>query len=258
MEITTIKTQNRSTKHVAVNALAIVGFIVLVLIGMGLAVYAARFVPTAANRIGAAAVYLSTVFTGNDDKDPDLQVVDPGTSISFGDDTASSTPATSTPDTTTTTTTTVPATTAGTQTTTTTTVGGGQVSTAPLYGQADLAIENMTVGYCTSNSPDSFVRSSSVPNGEYGGISFTTINRGTNISGRYEFKAVLPTSPSLTYTSPSQQSLRPGEHIDSKLCFTRPRDGDDRKISIELDSEHDVNESNENNNSDSATINIKN
>ena len=100
METTTIRTTSGGGRQAALNALAIVGFIVLVIIGMALAVYAARFVPTAISNIGSAAVYLSSqVFPAGEDTD--LVVVPPTETVPFGDEptVATSTP-TTTPETT--------------------------------------------------------------------------------------------------------------------------------------------------------------
>jgi hypothetical protein len=63
MEITTTTTTRNPARHAAINGLAIVGFIALLVAGIALAIYSARFLPKTASRIGAAAVSLSSVFT---------------------------------------------------------------------------------------------------------------------------------------------------------------------------------------------------
>lgn len=246
---TTIKrTPNRQA---ALTGLAVVGFITLIILGIMLAIYTARFVPVAASRVGSAAVYLSHVFSPA--KDTDLQVVpqipfDVATSTATSTVAASTTPAVV-----------IPAhpvtTTPGTPTQTTYPAGGTQ-TTAPLYGKPDLQVTITQTGYLTTNNTNSFVSSKTVPNNERGAVKFTVTNMGTNVSGTWDFEAVLPTTSSYTFQSDTQESLRPGEKIDYVLGFDSARNGD-REITVTIDPDHHVSESNESNNEDSATVTIK-
>jgi len=253
METTTIRTTTGTTRRAAVNGLAVVGFIVLIIIGMALAVYAASYVPTAVSRIGAAAVFFSSAFQPADG-DTDLVVVPPAETVPFGDDVpaATSTPATTTPAIETPTT---PA--PVTPRAPVTTVVQVPGTPAPLFGLPDLTVENVTTGYLTSSDTDSFVRSNEVPEGERGAVKFSVFNRGTNVSGRFEFEAELPTDRAYTYNSSSQQSLNPGERIDYVLGFNKTKEGNNRTITITVDPDRDVKESNEGNNTRSATIDIE-
>lgn len=254
METTTIKTTTSTgPRRAAVNALAIVGFIVLVLIGMALAVYAARFIPTAISNVGSAAVYLSSQLFPADEEEG-LVVVDEPETVPFGEDaTATSTP------------TTTPATptTGGTVTnprpgTPTTVVVPVQVpASTNYYGLPDLVIESVQTGYLTSSNTSSFRASDDVPDGERGGVKFTIANRGTNVSGRFDFEVELPTTRSYTYNSRTQQTLRPGERIEYVLGFDQTREGDNRTITIEVDPDDDIDESNERNNERSVTVDIE-
>lgn len=254
METTTIRTTTRSgSRQAAVNALAIVGFIVLIIIGMALAIYAATFVPAALSRVGSAAVYLSSQVFPSDEGDTDLVVVPPTETVPFGDDAEV---ATSTP-------TTTPAT-GGTVTTNprpgtpTTTVIPVQVpASTNYYGLPDLVIENVQTGYLSSSNTSSFRASSRVPDGERGAVKFTIANRGTNVSGRFDFEVELPTTRGYTYSSRTQQSLRPGERIEYVMGFDQTREGNNRRIEITVDQDDDVRESNENNNDRSVTIDIE-
>lgn len=252
METTTIRTTNGTGRRAAVNGLAIVGFIVLVIIGMALAVYAARFVPKAVSNIGSAAVYLSSqVFT--EEGDTDLVVVPATETVPFGDDVVIAT----TTATTTVATPTAPVTNPrpGTQTTVVTTVTG--TAPANYSGLPDLVIENVTTGYLNSADTSTFRSSNEVPDGKRGAVKFTIANRGTNISERFDFEVELPTSRSYTYKSKSQQTLRPGERIEYVLGFDQAREGNDRTITITVDAGRDINESNENNNDRSVTVDIE-
>ncbi len=258
METTTIRTETRpGSRTAAVNALAVVGFIVLIIMGMMLAIYAATFVPAALSRVGSAAVYLSSQVFPSDEGDTDLVVVPPTETVPFGDDpviVATST-ATSTA--------TTPAT-GGTVTTNprpgtpTTTVIPVQVpASVNYYGLPDLVIENIQTGYLSSSNTSSFRASSRVPDGERGAFKFTIVNRGTNVSGRFDFEVELPTTRGYTYNSRTQQSLRPGERIEFVMGFDQAREGDNRRIEISVDPDDDINESNEGNNDRSVTIDIE-
>lgn len=251
METTTIRTTSGTGRRAAVNGLAIVGFIVLIIIGMALAVYAARFVPTAVSNIGSAAVYLSSQVFPNEGE-ADLVVVPPTETVPFGDDVVV---ATTTATTTTTVTPTAPVNPQpGTPVTTVVQVGTGP---ANYFGLPDLVVESVTTGYLNSADTSTFRSSNEVPDGKRGAVKFTIANRGTNISERFDFEVELPTSRSYTYTSKSQQTLRPGERIEYVLGFDQTREGNDRTITITVDADDDINESNERNNSRSVTVDIE-
>lgn len=240
---------NPSNREAAVTGLAVVGFIALVAAGMWLAVYSARYMPTIATRIGAAAVSLGSVF--GSDNTPSLSVIPTAsTTIPFGNGT--STAATTTPA--------APSTpvshpsnpSAGTKTSTTTATGG----TGYLYGQPDLIVTINAVGYLTSSSTDSFVAATTIPHGMTPAVRFTVKNVGTNVAGSWRFSASLPTTSNPIYQSIPQQSLNPGDYIDFTLGFTQPTAGSNETISVTADYDHSVGESNENNNSTTASITI--
>lgn len=251
METTTIRTTNGTGRRAAVNGLAIVGFIVLVIIGMALAVYAARFVPKAVSNIGSAAVYLSSQVFSNEG-DTDLVVVPPTETVPFGDDVVVATTTAATTTTAVTPTTPV-APRPGTPVTTVVQVG---TTPANYYGLPDLVVESVTTGYLTSADTSTFRSSNEVPDGKRGAVKFTIANRGTNISPRFDFEVELPTSRSYTYKSRSQQTLRPGERIEYVLGFDQTREGNDRTITITVDADRDIEESYESNNDRSVTVDI--
>lgn len=237
-----------SAREAAIKSLAVVGFIALVGAGIWLAIYSTRFVPAAVDRIGAAAVYLGSVFTR--DNDPGLTVVptpSATTTIPFGN--ATSTAATSTKPT-------GGTPTAGSQTSTTVQITGTIGAPTNLYGLPDLSVRITAVGYLTTSSADSFVESSSVPRGERPAVKFTVTNFGTNRAGAWRFEAELPTRRSFTYRSPSQQSLNPGESIEYTLGFDQPDRGADQEILIRLDQDGAVEESNEGNNRATASVDV--
>ena len=242
-----------SVRQTAINGLAIVGFIALVVAGIWLAVYSTRFVPAVVNRIGSAAVYLGSVFSPA--PEPAISVVSTpvaSTTLSFDTETA---PLASTTTTTTTSSPKPAATAAGVKTNGTYSIGTVPATVTP-YGLSDLAITISAVGYLTTASTDSFVTSSTVPDNERPAIKFTIKNIGTNWSGTWRFDASVPTRTSYVFKSEPQQSLAPGDSIDYTLGFDRAKTGSDQPISITVDFSHAVPESNENNNNITASFNI--
>lgn len=265
METTTIKTTSGTSA--ATKALAVVGFIVLVLLGMALAVYAARFIPELASRLGSAAVYVSSEFEGNNGEDPNLVVVPPTDSIPFGEGAATTSPTTTAP-------------VAVVPPTPSTPVpptypsypvyGGYTPPPAPFvipvqvpasqnwYGLPDLVIENVVTGYLNTSDTDSFRASDEVPDGERGAVRFTIANRGTDVvTDTFEFEVELPTERSYTYTGRVSRDIRPGERITYTLGFTQPDEGRNQEISIEVDTDDDVRESDERNNDRTVEVDIE-
>lgn len=266
MEITTTTTDQTPRRKAATSALAIVGFITLIIIGIALAIYAARYVPVALNRLGLAAVSFDSEYTPAEEAERGLEVITPESTIPF-EPIATTTDENGAPVTTVITTGTntngtgstaapTPARPAASQPPRTVTVPVTVPAPAP-YGRADLTVDIYATGYCRSNNPGSFVRSSEVPDNENGGIQFRVSNVGTNVSGRWDFTYELPTTPVLKRTVGNQRTLNPGDRMEFTLCFTEPRAGDNRTARVNVDSSRDVTESNENNNSDSAQIDIE-
>lgn len=261
METTTTHTETVSDSNengaarAAVNGLAVVGFIALLILGIAGVIYSTRFLPSAFSGIGSAAVSLSSVFTSSHPSN--LQVVPPPTTVPFGGG-ASTTMAT---------------TSASAATTTKSTppprvrppAGGtaGVVTSVPvpvqpaLYGKPDLAIVQAVPGYLTTADTASFVPSPTVPSTYRPAIRFVVQNIGTNVSGTWDFSATLPTSPAFTYNSAQQISFMPGDRIDYVLSFDRPLPGTGNKITITLDPSNLVSESNKSNNTSTMTIDIQ-
>lgn len=242
------------TRQAAVSGLAVVGFIALIVLGVALGVYSARFVPGVVNRIGSAAVYLGSVFTPA--SNPGLSVVTASTTptasttISFG--TASSTTATTTTTTQTATTRTPPAHTTTTHPVTVTTI---PTTVAP-HGLPDLALNISAIGYLDNSSPDSFTGSGSVPAGKIPAVKFTIRNIGTNWSGTWRFSASIPTRRAFVYQSDPQQSLAPGDSIDYTLGFDQALTGSNQMVTITVNFDNSAQDSNANNNVASAPLTI--
>ena len=258
MEITTTTTdQPKPARSAVISAFALVGFIALIIIGIILAIYSARYIPKTVSRIGAAAVSLSQDFKPKGSV-PSLQVVAATTTLPIADAVATTTDASST-DATATATTSVavasaPHVHAGTPVITTI------PTTAPVapYGQPDLTVAITDIGYLNGAGNDSFISSNNVPSGKNGAVKFTIMNIGTNVAGPFTFTANIPTSPAFTFTSPVQQALNPGDRIEYTLGFDRGDTGTARTITILADNGNTVDESNEANNSDARAIDINN
>lgn len=237
---------NIPVRQTAVNGLAVVGFIALIIAGISLAVYSTRFVPTVVNRVGSAAVYLGSVF--NSAPDPTLSVVSTpiaSTTISFGPaatttvNSALVVPAASSTETVT-----APSNPAPTQ--------NIAVVAPALYGRPDLQITVQTIGYlATNNQLSSFVEKASVPVGKQPAVEFTILNIGTNISGTWQ----LSSEPKLALPYNEQPSLLPRERRNF-IIFLDRMNKPSQSLTISVTS-NSVTETNTSNNSIPLTLNLE-
>lgn len=252
MEITTTTTTNPNGRQATITALAVIGFVALLIVGIMLAIYSARFVPVAINRLGGAAVSLSSLFKPAEDAK--LEVVVATSTLPFTQSSTTVATATSTG--------LIATNLAGTTTTTTSApVRGPQTTTtypatpAVLFGQSDLTVTITQVGYLPTSDNSSFIATNNIPAGSKVAVKFTVVNKGTNATGAWSFVASIPAS-SDTFTSPTQQSLRPNDRVEYILGFDRPRSGTNKNIEVTVDDGKVVSESNESNNSDSVSVTI--
>ncbi|OYV63149.1 MAG: hypothetical protein B7X03_02980 [Parcubacteria group bacterium 21-58-10] len=240
------------TRQAAVNSLAVVGFIALIIFGVSLAIYSARYVPSAVGRLGAAAVSLSQIFTSA--PAPSLSVVPTAsTTIPFGEASSSISTSITSPA--------VPPAkhvpvTAGAETSNVFPLGTTTTAVAVPNGLPDLITTINAIGYLATSSANSFVASSTVPAGSRPAVTFTIKNAGTGVSGPWRFSASIPTQTAYIYRSQLQQPLNPGDSIDYTLGFDQANKGAGQTISITANYDHLVTESNFNNNSASATTTI--
>ena len=248
--------------------LAIVGFIALIVLGLWLAIYSARYVSSVGGGLGSAATYVGSMFEPN--PPPTLGVVPAATTtISFGDDTSSSTTSVTSVATTTTTsrstthTTPVSKSTSLTPiqyrtiTTTYPTPGSTRIQTSgtkTYSGFPDLTVSISAVGYIDSNGK--FVTDSTIDHANALAAEILVTNIGTNKTGPWTIEVGAPSSSnaSLTHTE-TMDSLDPNQpvYIDLQLSKGRARIGTD-EITVTLDPDHQIVESNENNNSATASI----
>jgi hypothetical protein len=252
----------KPARRAAVNGLAIVGFIALIIIGIGIAIYGARMIPSLVGKSGTANVYFSSVFGGDSNKKDDgqLQVVpisDATTTETAAPAATSSAPVPTTPAATTPAPTPKPA--PVTVPTKAYIVGGTTSNPAPqnYYGLSDLAL-TLTVGYMSGSSDDTFVESKTVPSDMRLAARITVVNQGTNVSGPWQLEAVIPTRARSAYdfTSDSLPSLAPGESR-TFVIHTDAGEGKSGTLQITLDPQNRVNESNERNNDTVLDIVVK-
>jgi hypothetical protein len=241
-------------REAAKSGLAVVGFIALIIFGVALGIYSARFVPTVVNGIGAAAVYLGQVFTPDtDDEDPGISVVPTASStIHFGD--ATTTPVTPEPQ--------KPVTPKPTPSTPKPTYPAKPIvepGYAPVnyYGLPDLALFDVEEGYVTVNPEThssfmtTFVESNTVPSGDYPAIKFTVKNIGTNVSETWRVEMSVPGK---TQSSGELEAMAPGQQATYVMAVNDARNGSDQEITITIVTD---NESSTKNNSASETLDIK-
>ncbi len=254
MEITTTTVTRNTARRNALNALATFAVVVLLMIALGLAVLSINRFASAPGGGGAAA-FLSGIFRNADEDPSKLEVVTATSTLPLGNEepaegtTISGEESNDSDDTS--------VSTNGTQGTTRTgaTVVTRRVTTIAPYGDPDLTVDITATGYCSSDKPSSFRKSNDISDDRNAGFQFTVKNIGTNNSGRWDFRYKIPTSANQNAVS-NLRSLKPGDAVDYTLCFEKPRSGDNRTLSVEVDSDDEVNESNENNNKDSVEIDI--
>ena len=240
-----------ASRPAALHSLAAVGFVTLVSLGVWLAVYSTRFVPQAVGRIGAAAVYLGSVFTPA--PHASLSVVPTASTTIPFDGATTTAPAAIAAMTTARAEAPAAAPAAGKEATSTAPLGGA--SPAALSGLPDLVAHIDAVGYLATSSADSFVASSTVPAGSRPAVKFSIKNIGTNATGAWRWSASIPTSSDSIYQSAAQQSLNPGDYIEYTLGFDQANPGTSQMISVTANFDHAVTESTTNN--DSASVQVK-
>lgn len=214
--------------------IAIIGFVVVAILGIAIAIYASRFVPGALSGLAGAGSYVSNLFIlEGGEGTPTIIEEEPEETP---EEEPVETPATTTPS--------RPVT---------------PRPVAPVYsGLSDLTVSINAVGYCTTGAQNSLVPSSVVPdNARYGGVRFTVTNVGTNFSGSWAFAIETASSPSDFYEYEGQASLAPGQSTIGTMCFPRGTRDNDGEVVVYVDSENRITESNERNNSDSEDLEIE-
>lgn len=230
------------TKKATVNGLAAVGFIALLLGGVFLAIYAASYVPQTLSRL-TGAVFLSgekpTTATTTEET-----VQQPETPVT--------TPKPTTP--------VVPATPVTPTTPNTPVTGGPQVTpsqprvvyTQPkLYGLPDLALVNTQSGYMSGST---FVEADEVPRNRDAAVRFIIQNLGTNVVSNWGVRVKITGEDTATGIG---GLLYPNGTQVFTLRITDPKKGETLRISIDIDYQDRIAESNENNNDETLRLDVR-
>jgi len=119
-------------------------------------------------------------------------------------------------------------------------------------GLPDLSVQILSEGVIDPVSGNIISRRTTSYN-DVVAVKFDITNNGSASTGPWYFTAELPTLPAYTYTSPAQDSLAPGAHIESTLRFAQvPFNGG--AFTVSTDPSNLVLESNEGNNTASKSI----
>ena len=246
---TTETTTNKAvSRNAALDALAVVGFVALIIIGITLAIYCARFIPGAVSKITSTSATLGNPNSQNTGPAP-LSVVSSSSTMPYNQVT---------------TTTTLPPpgsiNTGGygapqpTPVTTTHAPAPKPVVRAP-YGLPDLAVTILATGYLTGQTTDTFVPATIIPPGARPAVKFSVADVGTNSTGPWSFLAQIPTLTGAPFNSPVEASMNPGDHVVFTMGFNLAAPGS-QAITVVADPNHLVQESNEVNNVATAHVTV--
>jgi hypothetical protein len=231
----------KSSRSTALNTLAIVGFLALIFIGIGLAIYSSQFIPTAVSKLSSNTNSPIGVVPTN-------HVTIPFNSPATTTTLAASNEATSTP------TTFVPVATAQPST------GPSYAATAgaahALYGLPNLTTRIVAVGYLANGSNASFVPSPVIPVGARAAVQFTIGNTGTNSTGPWNFIAQIPTDNGYLYTSPTEENMNPGDHILFTLAFDQVPPGNSEPAIFIADPRNFLQETTKSDNTATAVLTV--
>jgi hypothetical protein len=129
--------------------------------------------------------------------------------------------------------------------------GQGTVST----GKADLVVRVLDTGI-VNRSNGTYTPASTVGSNDRVAVRFEVQNVGTEATGSWRFQANLPTNDSnnVNFNSDTQVSLLPGQKATFTVAFENVKSAGNNTVTITVDSNANVSEANENNNSTTANI----
>lgn len=122
-------------------------------------------------------------------------------------------------------------------------------------GRADLKVRILAVG--TLNSYNNFRVTNNIDDSDTVGVRFEVENIGGESTGTFDIKAQLPNDDNEDYQIRNVASLNPGEKRVFTVGIEDPKRGK-QKLTVEVDSNNDVREKSESNNTDSESIEIDN
>ncbi len=235
---------NKGARQAAVNGLAVVGFVALVVFGIALAIYSARYVPQAVTKL---ATLSGTSTTPN----PSLAVVPATTTIPFSAIPEVMTPTQSIPNATQSQNSSAPA---GYTTQSSQTRAPAEQQPA-FYGLPDLSVTITAVGYLAGDTTDTFVPATVIPPGAHPAVKFIVNNVGTNISPAWTFNADIPSATGPVFNSPLEPPIAPKNGISFTLGFNQTVPGN-QVVSIVVDPNDQIQEYNKANNVETANIEV--
>lgn len=260
-------TEESKGASTAVKALAVLGIVALLLLGLFFTSRVVANLPEAARSIAAGFVSVTSQFFGADeneeDDDNDVIVVDDNEDEDTSrdededeeednEDEEEITP-TPTPNT-------------GGETVTRTrseyrivqrpvTTTGSAISDP--NGETDLELTILATGILDRSRNREFVERDEVDENDTVAIKFQVKNVGTKTSDEWWYRAELPTDPNFTYDSEEQLELKPGERMEFILAFTDiEEDGGIAEVEIEIDPSRDLDETTRSNNRETVEINV--
>lgn len=231
MDESTKKTRGRIT-----NALAVVGFVTLLAVGLWSSVQLVKYTPQIFSSLASVATSLSSIFVPAEPTEP-VSEDEPAVSTNDDGSLTFNTP---------------PAQTAGEREDGTYPVTSINVSNP--NGQIDLAVQILGTGIITTDT-GTFIAVSPINTSQKGAVRFEVINLGGKESGSWTFNAVLPTYPRHIFHSTSQKSLLPGDRIEFTLGFDQVNGNVSEDIvTINVDPSGSIQESSKTNNIIQKTI----
>lgn len=232
-----------ATRKATMNGLAIVGFGALIIAGIFLAIYAARYVPETLSRLSGAVILSSDTGTTTNESEGSGET--PTVTNDTEDEPSVVTPA-------------VPET----PTVSKPPVTGGPlivpqsprvVSNEPtLFGRADLAIQNAEIGYMRGST---FIEDNDAPSNRDVAVRFNVKNIGTNSASGWRVRINVEGERPVTG---SGGFLMPNGTQNFMVRVENPEEGENLRVEIEVDYQDDLNESNERNNDKNLDIDVDN
>jgi hypothetical protein len=245
-------------RSAAANTLIVVGFLLLIFLGIAVAIYSSRYVPMAVNTFST-----SNPVTGLPNTSSAQLAVEPGQSIPFNDQQIATTstvmvPAQGMTDG------------ASTDVPSSATPAPSYAATASAYpavapqstyasqpyGLPNLTTHIVAVGYAANSSNSSFVATPVVPVGARAAVQFTIGNTGTAPTGPWAFIAQIPTDNGYTFDSPVEASMNPGDHVLFTLVFDQVPEGPAEMINIIADPNNYIQETTKSDNVSSGSVSV--
>jgi hypothetical protein len=228
--------ESQKIREKITNALAGVGFVTLLALGVWFSIQVVKFTPTILSSVASVGTSLSSIFTPAQQTAPQATTTD-SIGAQQGVDFSNIKPLT-----------------AGEQENGVYPVSGIGISQP--NGRIDLSVHILETGI-VSTSTNTFVATSPIATSQKGAVRFEVINLGSKESGSWTFNAVLPTYPRHIFHSTTQQSLLPGDKIEFTLGFDQVNGTvSEDVITINVDPTGSIPESSKTNNIVQKTVRI--